>query len=225
MIDPSQHAEEGPFGEFTGYSSDRSTHSRLEVQAVLRRQDGLWVDVVGGNSDEHLDLARVPQQGEMIERLTERFPCVGRRALPRSGTHFHCYLSVRQRRAGEARQAMLGLLGWDPYLKTVIAVDDDVDVTDDSEVLWALATRFQPAEDIMIVERLPGSALDPSSTRTVRRAVGDRRHTWAGVQRRPHPHLGRRASETHAGDWTGSRARGVTHDDTGSDRDRLDRRR
>ena len=164
VIDPSQHAEEGPFGEFTGYSSDRSTHSRLDVQAVLRRRDGLWVDVVGGNSDEHLNLARVPREAEMIERLTERFPCVVDVHYPRSGTHFHCYLGVRQRRAGEARQAMLGLLGWDPYLKTVVAVDDDVDLTDDSEVLWALATRFQPAEDIMIVERLPGSALDPSAT-------------------------------------------------------------
>ena len=164
VIDPSQHAEEGPFGEFTGYSSDRSTHSRLDVEAVLRRRDGLWVDVVGGNSDEHLNLARVPREAEMIERLKERFPCVVDVHYPRSGTHFHCYLSVRQRRAGEARQAMLGLLGWDPYLKTVIAMDDDVDITDDSEVLWALATRFQPAEDIMLVERLPGSALDPSST-------------------------------------------------------------
>jgi 2,5-furandicarboxylate decarboxylase 1 len=164
VIDPRQHADEGPFGEFSGYSSDRSTHTRLDVQTVLRRRDGLWVDVVGGNSDEHLNLARVPREAEMIERLKERFACVVDVHYPRSGTHFHCYLSVRQRRAGEARQAMLGLLGWDPYLKTVIAVDDDVDITDDSEVLWAVATRFQPAEDIVVVERLPGSALDPSST-------------------------------------------------------------
>jgi 4-hydroxy-3-polyprenylbenzoate decarboxylase len=164
VIDPRHHAEEGPFGEFSGYSSDRSTHNRLDVEAVLQRRDALWVDVVGGNSDEHLNLARVPREAEMIERLKERFACVVDVHYPRSGTHFHCYLSVRQRRAGEARQAMLGLLGWDPYLKAVIAVDDDVDVTDDSEVLWAVATRFQPAEDIVMVERLPGSALDPSST-------------------------------------------------------------
>jgi UbiD family decarboxylase len=163
VIDPRHHAEEGPFGEFSGYSSDRSTHNRIDIEAVLHRRDGLWVDVVGGNSDEHLNLARVPREAEMIERLKERFACVVAVHYPRSGTHFHCYLSVRQRRAGEARQAMLGLLGWDPYLKTVIAVDDDVDITDDSEVLWAVATRFQPAEDIVMVERLPGSALDPSS--------------------------------------------------------------
>ena len=59
---------------------------------------------------------------------------------------------------------MLGLLGWDPYLKTVIAVDDDVDITDDSEVLWALAAHFQPADDVLIVKGLPGSPLDPSSS-------------------------------------------------------------
>ena len=164
VIDPRHRAEEGPFGEFSGYSSDRSTHNRMDVEAVLQRRDALWVDVVGGDSDEHLNLARVPREAEMIERLKARFPCVVDVHYPRSGTHFHCYLSVHQRRAGEARQAMLGLLGWDPYLKSVIAVDDDVDITDDSEVLWALATRFQPAEDIVMLERLPGSALDPSST-------------------------------------------------------------
>ena len=61
---------------------------------------------------------------------------------------------------------MLGLLGWDPYLKTVIAVDDDVDITNDQEVLWALATRFQPAQDLFIVDGLPGSALDPHLRRS-----------------------------------------------------------
>jgi 2,5-furandicarboxylate decarboxylase 1 len=50
---------------------------------------------------------------------------------PNSGTHFHAYVALKQMRPGEARQVMLGLLGWDPYLKTVIAVDPDVDVTRD----------------------------------------------------------------------------------------------
>ena len=59
---------------------------------------------------------------------------------------------------------MLGLLGWDPYLKTVIAVDPDVDVTKDEQVLWALATHFQPHRDVLMVEGLPGSALDPSAS-------------------------------------------------------------
>jgi 4-hydroxy-3-polyprenylbenzoate decarboxylase len=59
---------------------------------------------------------------------------------------------------------MLGLLGWDPYLKTVVAVDEDIDVTRDEQVLWALATHFQPHLDVLVVEGLPGSALDPSAS-------------------------------------------------------------
>jgi UbiD family decarboxylase len=163
-IDPTIHADEGPFGEFTGYSSDRSTRNVMTVDGMLMRRDAIWVDVVGGNSDEHLNLARVPRESELIEKLKQRFPCVQQVHYPNSGTHFHCYVAVSQRRPGEARQALLGLLGWDPYLKTVIAVDDDIDITDDRAVLWALATHFQPATDLFTIEGLPGSPLDPSSS-------------------------------------------------------------
>jgi 3-polyprenyl-4-hydroxybenzoate decarboxylase len=83
---------------------------------------------------------------------------------PNSGTHFHCYVALDQSRDGEARQIMLALLGWDPYLKSVIAVDSDIDITDDSQVLWALATHFQPHLDMFMIDGLPGSPLDPSSS-------------------------------------------------------------
>ena len=164
VIDPDARVEEGPFGEFTGYSSDRSTNSLFRVETMSSRRDPLLLDVVGGNSNEHLNLSRVPRESEMAEKLKGRFPDVTAVHYPNSGSHFHCYVKLRQRRVGQARQVMLGLLGWDPYLKTVIAVDDDIDVTDDSEVLWALATHFQPAEDLFVVDGLPGSPLDPSSS-------------------------------------------------------------
>jgi 2,5-furandicarboxylate decarboxylase 1 len=164
VIDPQAHAEEGPFGEFTGYSSDRSTHNLLRVQTMMRRRDPWLLDVVGGNSAEHLNLGRIPRESEMVEKLKERFPSVTAVHYPRSGTHFHAYVALRQSRAGEARQVMLGLLGWDPYLKTVVAVDEDVDIARDEEVLWALATHFQPHLDVVMVEGLPGSALDPSAS-------------------------------------------------------------
>jgi 4-hydroxy-3-polyprenylbenzoate decarboxylase len=164
VIEPGAHAEEGPFGEFTGYSSNRTTNNLLRVETIMRRRDAILVDVVGGNSAEHLNLGRIPRESEMAEKLKERFPSVTVLHYPRSGTHFHAYVALRQRREGEARQVMLGLLGWDPYLKTVIAVDEDVDVTDDAEVLWALATHFQPHRDVLMVDGLPGNALDPSAS-------------------------------------------------------------
>jgi 4-hydroxy-3-polyprenylbenzoate decarboxylase len=164
VIDPTASAEEGPFGEFTGYSSDRSTNNLLRVDSVMRRSDAMLLDVMGGHSHEHLNLARIPRESEMAEKLMQRFPGVTALHYPNSGTHFHAYVALRQARPGEARQVMLGLLGWDPYLKTVVAVDPDVDVTRDEQVLWALATHFQPHRDLLVVEGLPGSALDPSAS-------------------------------------------------------------
>jgi 4-hydroxy-3-polyprenylbenzoate decarboxylase len=163
-LDPEAKVDEGPFGEFTGYSSNRTTNTLFRVETMLRRKDAILVDVVGGNSPEHLNLSRVPRESEMAEKLIERFPSVTRLHYPNSGVHFHAYVALRARREGEARQVMLALLGWDPYLKTVIAVDEDLDVTDDSQVMWALATHFQPHRDVLIVDGLPGSALDPSAS-------------------------------------------------------------
>ena len=164
FIDPAARADEGPFGEFTGYSSNRSTNNVLTVQAVMHRRAPMWVDVMGGRSPEHLNLGRVPRESEMVEKLKARFPSVTAVHYPSSGTHFHAYVALKQLRDGEARQVMLGLLGWDPYLKTVVAVDADVDVTSDEQVLWALATHFQPHRDLMVIDGLPGSALDPSAS-------------------------------------------------------------
>jgi 4-hydroxy-3-polyprenylbenzoate decarboxylase len=164
VIDPDFQVDEGPFGEFTGYSSHRSTNHLLRVHTVMHRKDAMLVDVVGGNSAEHLNLGRVPRESEMVTRLRERFPSVTAVHYPASGTHFHAYVALKQTRDGEARQVMLGLLGWDPYLKTVIAVDDDIDITRDEEVLWALAAHFQPHRDMLVIDGLPGSALDPSAS-------------------------------------------------------------
>jgi 2,5-furandicarboxylate decarboxylase 1 len=164
VIDLEANVEEGPFGEFTGYSSNRSTNNLLRVDTILRRKDAMLVDVAGGNSDEHLNLSRVPRESEMAEKLKERFPSVTALHYPNSGVHFHAYVALRALREGEARQVMLALLGWDPYLKTVIAVDEDIDLTDDSQVMWALAAHFQPHRDTLIVDGFPGSALDPSAS-------------------------------------------------------------
>ena len=164
IIDPDAHVDEGPFGEFTGYCSDRSTNNLFKAETLMRRRDALLVDVQGGNSAEHLTLGRVPRESEMVEKLKERFPSVTAVHYPNSGTHFHAYVAMRPKRQGDARQMMIGLLGWDPYLKTVIAVDDDIDITNDSDVLWALSVHFQPARDVVMVDGLPGNALDPSAS-------------------------------------------------------------
>ena len=207
-IDPAEHAEEGPFGEFSGYSSDRSTNNLLRVDTMMRRRDAWLVDVVGGPYAEHLTLARLPREAEMSEKLKARFPSVTALHYPNSGTHFHCYVALNQSRDGEARQIMLALLGWDPYLKNVIAVDSDIDISDDSQVLWALATHFQPHRDLFVIDGLPGSPLDPSSSAsgtTSRMGIdATRGSTFDGIRAR----IGERAIE-HARSLLAGLERGV----------------
>jgi len=163
-LDPDAHVEEGPFGEFTGYSSDRSTNNLFTVETLMHRRSPMLISVAGGNSAEHLNLGRIPREAEMVEKLKARFPSVTAVHYPSSGTHFHAYVAMNALREGEARQVMLGLLGWDPYLKTVVAVDADVDITRDEQVLWAISTHLQPHKDVVIIEGLPGNALDPSAS-------------------------------------------------------------
>lgn len=176
-IDPDAHAEEGPFGEFTGYSSDRSTNNVLRIDAMMRRKDAWLVDVVGGPYAEHLTLARLPREAEMSEKLKARFPSVTAIHYPNSGTHFHCYVALKQSRDGEARQIMLALLGWDPYLKNVVAVDSDVDITDDAQVLGpSRRTSSRTAT-------CSSSTACPAARSIRRRRPTARRRGWGSTQR------------------------------------------
>jgi 2,5-furandicarboxylate decarboxylase 1 len=164
VIDPSRQAPEGPFGEYSGYASHRSTNNVIEVQTIMRRRDAMLLDVVSGNSADHLNLGRIPRESELVAKVKERFPDVAAVEYPVSGTHFHCYVSIRAGGPPEvARQVLLAILGMDPYVKLAVAVDDDIDIRRDEEILWAIATRFQADRDTVVVPRLPGSMLDPSS--------------------------------------------------------------
>jgi UbiD family decarboxylase len=157
------HEDEGPYGEYTGYSTDRSTRNVFVVKAITSRKNPIFHDIIPGYSAEHLLLGRSTREAHVFLRLKEMVP--GLRALnyPKSGTHFHAYMSMKQTAQGQARQALMLLLGLDPYIKLAVAVDDDVNVFDETEVLWALATRFQADTDMFMVPDAFCNRLDPSS--------------------------------------------------------------
>ena len=77
---------------------------------------------------------------------------------------FTCYVSIEQRVSGQAKNAILAVLGSDLYMKRVVVVDRDVDVFNDREVAWAVATRCQPDRDIAVISHTRGSDLDPSTS-------------------------------------------------------------
>lgn len=159
-----QRAPEGPFAEFTGYASERSTQHVIEISAILHRKNALYHDIVPGISNEHTSLLAVPQEARLLRNLRQQYPNVTAVAYPKSGTcRFHAYIALRNAAAGQARNAAMAALGDDLSLKLVIVVDDDVDVYNDSDVLWALATRMQADDDVDILRNVMGAILDPSN--------------------------------------------------------------
>lgn len=171
-IVPEVREDEGPFNEYTGYSTDRSTRHVLKVTAITHRRDMIFQDVVPGNSSEHLNLSktsRVPRVFEVVKRTFHNAVDIH---YPFSGTHFHGYLSMRDPLPGQAKQAILLLFGLDMYLKLVVVVDDDVDIYNEQEVLWALATRFQADQDLIMVEGVICNLLDPSAREGISTKLG-----------------------------------------------------
>src|SRR5262249_57089249 len=141
--------DEGRYGESAGYSPDRSTGNVFVVKAIPRRREPIFHDIIPGYSAEHLLLGRSAKEAHVHTRLKEMVPNLVALNFPKSGTHFHAYMSITKTAEGQARHALMLLLGLDPYLKLVVAVDEDVDVFDEEEVLWALATRFQADPDML----------------------------------------------------------------------------
>lgn len=157
------HEDEGPFGEYTGYSTSRSTRNVFVVKCITRKSRPLFLDIVPGYSMEHLLLSRSPREAYVYQRLKEMVPNLVALNYPRSGTHFHAYVSLKKSAEGQARQALTLLMGLDHYVKLAVAVDHDVNVFDEEEVLWAMATRFQADNDMFVIPKSLCNRLDPSS--------------------------------------------------------------
>lgn len=177
---------EGPFAEFTGYASERSTQHVFEVTAILHRQDALYQDIAAGISAEHTTLLAVPQEARMLRVLRANFPTVKAVSFPQSGTcRLHCYVSMKVTAEGQAKNAALAAFGDDLALKLVVVVDDDVDVTRDAEVLWAIATRMQADQDLSVIPNAMGAILDPSTRNgTTAKVVIDATRPLGGFAKR-----------------------------------------
>ena len=155
---------EGPFAEFTGYASARSTEHVVEISAICHRRDAIYQDIVPGISDEHTSLLAVPSEARLLRTLRQHFPNTTAVSYPKSGTcRLHAYIALRKAAPGQAKNAAAVAFGDDLSLKLVVVVDDDVDIRDDREVLWAMATRMQADEDIDVVRNAMGAILDPSN--------------------------------------------------------------
>src|SRR5881296_387833 len=156
---PAARTPEGPFGEFTGYSLGERQREIVRYTAITHRRDAMFQDITVAHLD-HMLLSTIPMEANLYRAVRAMIPSVKAVRVP---SPFTCYVSIEQRLVGQAKNAIMAVFGADLYMKRVVVVDQDVDVFDDRQVTWALATRCQPDRDITIVTHARGSDLDPST--------------------------------------------------------------
>jgi 2,5-furandicarboxylate decarboxylase 1 len=160
---PDVREPEGPFGEFPQYYGEPAARHVIEVDAVTHRSDAIFHTIVGGGR-EHIILGAIPREATLLAHLRRSFPNVLDVHLAPGGVgRYHLYVQIRKRYEGEAKNIILGALAGHYDVKHVVIVDDDVDIHNPTEVEWAVATRFQADQDLVIVPNSQCSRLDPST--------------------------------------------------------------
>ena len=127
------------------------------------RKDAIYQNVMAAHN-EHNMLGALPRMGSLLRRVKEVLPSVKAVNLPLSGGgRVFCYISLKKRSDGEPKQAAFAAFSTDPNIKHVVLVDDDINVFNEQEVLWAVATRFEADKDLIIMPYCMGSHLIPTA--------------------------------------------------------------
>ena len=161
---PKVREVEAPFGEFTGYYGPQRLRPVIEVTAITHRRGAILQHIFVGHRDNRV-LGGIPKEGSLFNAIRGVVPTVQAVHFPLSGCcRFNCYISIDKKVDGETKQAALVALGACDFVKNVIVVDADIDVFNEEEVLWAVATRVQADRDVDIIKDVKGNTLDPSQT-------------------------------------------------------------
>lgn len=159
--DPERVQVEGPFGEYPRYYTRVGPQPYVQVTALAMRRAPIFVDVFNAHT-EHSILGGLPRMGSIYRRVKEAMPSITAVNLPLSGmARSHLYISMKKRVEGEPKIAAAAALAVDPLLKHIFVVDDDIDVFNEVDVLWALATRFQADRDLTVMPSFLGGHLNP----------------------------------------------------------------
>lgn len=159
---PGEREVEAPFGEFTRYYGPQRLRPVLRVRHISRRRDAIFQHIFVGHRDNWI-LGSVPKEGGVYNSIRRRVPGVKQVHLPNSGCgRFRCYVSLEQASEGEAKHAALQAMASSDFIKYVVVVDDDIDVFNEEDVLWAISTRVRAETDIDFIRNIKGNTLDPS---------------------------------------------------------------
>jgi 4-hydroxy-3-polyprenylbenzoate decarboxylase len=163
----SEYMDEGPYGDHTGYYNSVESFPVFQVTAVTMRRDPIYLTTYTGRPPDEPSILGEALNEVFIPLIQAQFPEIADFWLPPEGCSYRiAVVSIRKAFPGHAKRVMMGVWSYlrqFMYAKWVIVVDDDIDARDWKDVMWAIATRMDPARDITVIENTPIDYLDFAS--------------------------------------------------------------
>ena len=167
VINDSETSAEGPHGDHTGYYNDVERFPVMTVQRMTMRRSPIYHSTYTGKPPDEPAMLGVALNEVFVPLLQKQFPEIVDLYLPPEGCSYRlAVVSMKKQYPGHAKRVMFGIWSYlrqFMYTKFIVVCDDDVDVRDWKEVIWALTTRVDPARDSVVVERTPIDYLDFAS--------------------------------------------------------------
>lgn len=164
---PGEEADEGPFGDHTGYYNEVERFPVFTIERITHRKDPIYHSTYTGRPPDEPAVLGVALNEVFVPILKKQFPEIVDFYLPPEGCSYRmAVVSMKKQYPGHAKRVMFGVwsfLRQFMYTKFVIVTDDDVNVRDWNDVIWAMTTRMDPARDTTLIENTPIDYLDFAS--------------------------------------------------------------
>ena len=162
-----EQADEGPYGDHTGYYNSVEKFPVFDVTAITMRRDPIFLTTYTGRPPDEPAILGEALNEVFIPLLIQQFPEIVDFWLPPEGCSYRiAVVAIRKAYPGHAKRVMMGIwsfLRQFVYTKWVIVVDEDINARDWKEVMWAISTRMDPVRDITMIENTPIDYLDFAS--------------------------------------------------------------
>ena len=164
---PNETAPEGPFGDHTGYYNEVESFPVFTIERITHRNNPIYHSTYTGRPPDEPAILGVALNEVFVPILQKQFPEIVDFYLPPEGCSYRmAVVSIKKQYAGHAKRVMFGIwsfLRQFMYTKFIIVTDDDIDVRNWQDVIWAMTTRMDPVRDTTLVENTPIDYLDFAS--------------------------------------------------------------
>ncbi|CAH0532247.1 3-octaprenyl-4-hydroxybenzoate carboxy-lyase [Vibrio stylophorae] len=166
-IDPAEFANEGPYGDHTGYYNEVESHHVMTITHITHRRDPIYHSTYTGRPPDEPAILGVALNEVFVPILRKQFPEIVDFYLPPEGCSYRmAVVTMKKRYPGHAKRVMMGVwsfLRQFMYTKFIIVLDDDVDARNWEDVIWAITTRMDPSRDTVLIDNTPIDSLDFAS--------------------------------------------------------------